>query len=107
MAVYSLVALPHTPPHAKRRRRRSALLGLDAVAMMKEPDFAVFVVASVLACIPLTFYYSFTNPYLNEVGMVNAAGKMSLGQISEIGMMLLMPFVFRVDLACGRSCSSA
>ena len=44
----------------------------------------------------MTFYYSFTNAYLNEVGVSNAAGKMTLGQVSEIGMMLLMPLVFRV-----------
>ena len=72
------------------------MLGLDALAMLKDPTYLVFVIASVLACIPLTFYYSFTNAYLNEVGVVNAAGKMTLGQVSEIGMMLLMPLVFRV-----------
>ena len=48
-----------------------------------------------LACIPLTFYFSFTNAYLNAVGVVNAAGKMTLGQFSEIGMMLVMPFMFK------------
>ena len=72
------------------------MLGLDALAMLKDPTYLVFVIASVLACIPLTFYYSFTNAYLNEVGVVDAAGKMTLGQMSEIGMMLLMPLVFRL-----------
>jgi len=96
MAAYSLVALPHTPPLAKGQKTTlRSVLGLDALAMMKQPDFAVFVVASVLACIPLTFYYSFTNSFLNDVGVVNAAGKMSLGQMSEVVMMLLMPFFFR------------
>jgi nucleoside transporter len=97
MAVYSLAALPHTPPPAKGQTvtvRR--VLGLDALSMMKQRDFSVFVIASVLACIPLTFYYSFANPYLNDVGVVNAAGKMSLGQVSEVVMMLLMPVVFRI-----------
>jgi len=97
MAVYSIVALPHTPPPARGQQvtlRR--VLGLDALAMMKQRTFAVFAVASVLACIPLTFYYSFTNAYLNEVGVVNAAGKMSLGQMSELVMMLSMPFIFRI-----------
>ena len=54
------------------------------------------VIASILACIPLTFYYSFTNPYLNDVGVVNAAGKMTLGQVSEVAMMLAMPLAFRL-----------
>jgi hypothetical protein len=63
--------------------------------MFKEPSFLVFVAASILACIPLTFYFSFTNAYLNEVHVTNSAGKMALGQVSEVGMMLLMPLAFR------------
>jgi nucleoside transporter len=102
MAIYSLVALPHTPPRAKGQKVTArSILGLDALVMMQQRDFAVFVIASVLACIPLTFYYSFTNPYLNDVGVVNAAGKMTLGQMSEIVMMLLMPVVFRVTTVRG------
>jgi nucleoside transporter len=97
MAIYSLAALPHTPPPARGQKVTvRAVLGLDALAMLKQRDFLVFVLASVLACIPLTFYYSFTNAYLNEVGVVNAAGKMTLGQMSELVMMLLMPVVFRM-----------
>ncbi|MEO8129862.1 MAG: MFS transporter [Bryobacteraceae bacterium] len=95
MAVYCLT-LPHTPPAGKGQPVTvGSLLGLDALAMLKRPSFLVFVIASVLACIPLTFYFSFTNAYLNEVGVVNAAGKMTLGQASEVVMMLLMPVIFR------------
>jgi nucleoside transporter len=95
MALYSLT-LPHTPPKAKDEKAswRTAI-GLDALVMMKDRSFAIFVIASVLACIPLAFYFSFTNPYLNESGVVNAAGKMTLGQVAEIVMMLLMPIIFR------------
>ena len=97
MAAYSLMALPHTPPRATGQKvTLRSVLGLDALAMLKDSSYLVFVIASVLACIPLTFYYSFTNTYLNDVGVSNAAGKMTLGQISEIGMMLAMPFVFRI-----------
>jgi len=97
MCVYSLLALPHTPPRGLGGRTTlRGVLGLDALAMLKDPAYLVFVIASILACIPLTFYYSFTNTYLNEVGVTNAAGKMTLGQFSEIGMMLAMPLVFRV-----------
>ena len=77
--------------------------------MMKQPDFAVFVIASILACIPLTFYYSFTNPYLNDVGVVNAAGKMTLGQMSEVVMMLLdavrLPDHHRARGSCSWACA--
>ena len=96
MCIFSLVALPHTPPPARGQKVTvRSVLGLDALAMMKDRSFFIFVIASFLACIPLTFYYSFTNLYLNEVGVENAAGKMSLGQVSEVGMMLAMPLVFR------------
>lgn len=95
MSIFSL-ALPNTPPPNKGQKitvRR--ILGLDALVMLKEPSFLVFVVSSILACIPLTFYFSFTNDFLNDVHVVNSAGKMTLGQVSEVGMMLLMPLIFR------------
>jgi nucleoside transporter len=95
MGLFSLV-LPHTPPGAKGEEfsvRR--VLGIDALVMLKDKSFLVFAIASVLACIPLTFYFSFTNDYLNDVHIANAAGKMTLGQASEVGMMLLMPLVLR------------
>ncbi|MDQ2945999.1 MAG: nucleoside permease [Acidobacteriota bacterium] len=95
MSLFSLT-LPHTPPEGRGSKTTwRALLGLDALVMLKQRSFLVFVVASVLACIPLTFYFSFTNAYLNEVGVQNAAGKMSLGQVSEVGVMLLMPLIYR------------
>lgn len=95
MGIFSLM-LPHTPPagngEAFSARR---VLGLDALVMLKDKSFFVFAIASLLACIPLTFYFSFTNDYLNDVHVVNAAGKMTLGQVSEVGMMLVMPWVLR------------
>jgi len=95
MSLFSLT-LPHTPPASKGQPSSwRTVLGLDALVMLKERSFLVFVVASVLACIPLTFYFSFTNAYLNEVGVENAAGKMTLGQGSEVVMMLLMPLLYR------------
>ena len=95
MALFCLT-LPHTPPGAQGQPINVRnLLGFDALVMLKRPSYLVFVVASVLACIPLTFYFSFTNAYLNDVGVQNAAGKMTLGQVSEVGMMLLMPLIFK------------
>jgi nucleoside transporter len=95
MGLFSLT-LPHTPPAGKGQPITArSLLGIDALVMMKQRSFLVFVIASVLACIPLTFYFSFTNAYLNDLHVPNAAGKMTLGQFSEVGVMLLMPFIFR------------
>jgi nucleoside transporter len=90
--------LPHTPPLEKSTSKRatwSDIIGLDALKLLGERSFAVFVLGSFLICIPLQFYYAFANPFLNELSVSNAASKMTLGQASEIFFMLVMPWFFR------------
>ena len=92
------LALPHTPPLEKSSGTRatwSDILGIDALKLLGERSFAVFVIGSFLICIPLQFYYAFANLFLNELHVTNAAGKMTLGQMSEIFFMLVMPWFFR------------
>ncbi len=84
--------LPDTPPPSKGQKASiSDILGLEALGLLKNRNFLIFFIASVLICIPLAFYYSFANAFLNEIGMENAAGNMSFGQVSEVLFMLLLP----------------
>ncbi len=88
--------LPRTPPRAAGQKVGVAdVLGFEALALLRDRSFAVFAVGSLLVSVPLAFYYNFANLFLNEIGVQNAAGKMTFGQMSEIFFMLLMPFFFR------------
>lgn len=95
LGLYSFT-MPHVPPKRDQGRKSfSQILGLDSFKLLKEKDFAIMIISSILICIPLMFYYSLTNLFLNESGMNNAAGKMTMGQMSEIIFMLVMPFFFK------------
>lgn len=94
LGIFSFM-LPNTPPpKAGTKASFAEMVGLDALGLLKDKNFLVFFISSMLICIPLAFYYQETNIFLNEVGMQNAAGKMSMGQMSEAIFLFLMPLFF-------------
>jgi nucleoside transporter len=93
--IYSFF-LPNTPPpKAGKDVSFAEVIGLDALNVLKDRNYLIFFLASVLICIPLAFYYGQTNLFLNESGMKGAAGEMIWGQVAETVFLFLMPFFFK------------
>lgn len=87
--------LPATPPKVSDEKIKIGdIIGLDALKLLKDKNFAVFFLSSILICIPLAFYYQNAHPFLTEAGIDNPTGKMAIGQISEALFLLLIPVFF-------------
>jgi nucleoside transporter len=89
--------LPATPPKVAKGEKVSIaqVLGLDALKLLKDRNFAIFFVASILICIPLAFYYQNANSFLTDIKVDNPTGKMTIGQISELLFLLCLPIFFK------------
>lgn len=95
LGVYSF-SLPHTPPPAAGKPVSARdIMGVDAFQHLKSRPFVIFLISSFLICIPLAAYYNFAPIFVNAAEISNPAATLSLGQVSEVVFMLLMPFFFR------------
>jgi nucleoside transporter len=95
LGLFSLT-LPHTPPKKTGKDvRLGEILGLDALALLKKPSFAIFIGCMFLICIPLYFYFVNMNMYVTELGWSYTAAKMSLAQVSDIVFLLLLPLMLK------------
>ncbi len=96
LGVFSFT-LPKTPPSVAKGEKVgiSDILGLDALKLLKDRNFLIFFLSSVLICIPLAFYYQNISPFLTEYKVENSTAWASVGQMSEVLFMLLLPFFFK------------
>ena len=106
LGLYSFT-LPHTaPPGAGEAVSLRSIVGIDALSRLGGRPFYIFIASSLLICIPLAAYYNFAPIYAANavydqgasnalVGLLpNPSSLMSLGQMSEVAFMLLMPLLF-------------
>ncbi|WP_110834133.1 nucleoside permease [Pedobacter nutrimenti] len=96
LGLFSLT-LPKTPPKGagEEKVKIGEILGLDALKLLKDKNFAVFFISAILICIPLAFYYQNAHKFLSNIGVEGPTGKMAIGQISEALFLLLIPFFFK------------
>ena len=95
LGLFSLM-LPHTPPKKTGKDvRLGEILGLDALALLKKPSFAIFIACMFLICVPLYFYFVNMNLYVTELGWKYTAAKMSMAQVSDVIFLILLPFMLK------------
>ncbi len=95
LGLYAWIALPAVEPKSRGvPLNLGAMIGLDALPMLRDRSFAIFAAGSCLICIPLAFYYSGAERFLRDVGMTEAPAKMTYGQMSEVLFMLVFPWMF-------------
>ncbi len=93
MGLYSLT-LPHTPPKgAGTPATLGSLLGFDALKLMRDRSFATFMICSFLICVPLSFYFTWGGVFMKELSIDNVAAKMTLGQVSDVVFLALLPAI--------------
>ena len=87
--------LPHTPPKKEEGAKPWAFL--EALKMLKESRFLIFIIISFIVATELQFYYVLTAPYLTsaQIGVSESAvsGVMVIAQAAEILVMaILLPY---------------
>jgi nucleoside transporter len=100
MGLYSFT-LPHTPPPAAGRRTSfREIAGIDAISRLSSRSFNIFILSSLLICIPLAAYYSYAQMFVANAGLfkpvfAKPGFSLSFGQMSEAVFIVCLPFFFR------------
>ena len=95
LGVFCFLLPPTPPPMKDKPLDLRSLFMVDAFKLLADRNFFVFAICSTLICVPLAYYYGQTSTFLNQTGFAESAATMSIGQMSEIFFMMLIPFFFR------------
>lgn len=95
-AAFTNLALPHTPPLAKGKKGSLIdAFGLGTVQLMKDKNFAVFILLSFLSLIPFAMYYSYFSEFLLDIDIEYISITINWGVLAELGFMLLVPLAIK------------
>ena len=94
LGMYSFALPPTLPGKKDEKITFKEIIGLDALQLMKNRSFAILILGTLFISIPFAMYFPYANMVMNETGIDNVAGLLSMGQMSEVIFMLLMPLIF-------------
>jgi len=94
-ALFNLT-LPNTPPAGKGKKVSLAgAFGLGTLQLMKERNFALFIIFSFLSMIPFAMYFSYFSEFLLNIKTQYITVTMNWGVLAEMGFMLLIPLTIK------------
>ena len=93
MGLYCLT-LPNTPPVASQK---SPFAFLEALSLLKDKNFFIFMIASFVVTTELQFYYMPTEPFLNDMGAEEAWVPL-IKTVAQIAEVLVLLFLLHVSI---------
>lgn len=95
-AVITNLTLPDTPPLAKGQKGSVIdAFGLRTFELMKDRNFAIFILFSFLSMIPFAMYFSFFSEFLLNIKTKYISVTMNWGVLAEMGFLLLVPLAIK------------
>lgn len=96
IALLTNLTLPNTPPPAKGQKGSMIdAFGLRTLELMKDRNFAIFIILSFLSMIPFAMYFSFFSEFLLNIKTKYISVTMNWGVLAEMGFLLLVPVAIK------------
>ncbi len=96
LAAFLNLTLPDTPPLAKGQKTTLMdAFGLGSVQLMKDRNFAMFIIFSFLSMIPFAMYYSYFSEFLLSINTRYISITINWGVLAEMGFLLLVPLAIK------------